>query len=72
MTWRVSTTSFDQINMVRRPDRTQWLYDLAYAQWRRAELADGKRPSPAQALPSHRLAVTPCHHRNPRAITPRD
>jgi hypothetical protein len=53
MAWNVSTTAFEDINEVRRPDRSHWLYDLAYAQWRRAELADGARDSHPQGGDSH-------------------
>eukprot|EP00959_Pyramimonas_sp_CCMP1952_P265915 5559866-Pyramimonas_sp.AAC.1 len=41
MTWRIATTRFAEINALRRPNRTAWLQDMAYAQWQRAELPAG-------------------------------
>ncbi|KAK3285546.1 hypothetical protein CYMTET_6855, partial [Cymbomonas tetramitiformis] len=41
MSWHVSASHIQEINDLPRPDRHQWLSNLAYAQWRREELGEG-------------------------------
>lgn len=42
LAWSISATSIREINNLPRPDRSGWLNDLAYAQWRREELRENK------------------------------
>ena len=41
LAWEVGTDKLDQVNEPPRPDRTQWLNDLAYANWTLEEVRDG-------------------------------
>lgn len=42
MSEAVAERSLDNIEQPRRPDRKQWVYDLAYCQWQPQEMAQGK------------------------------
>ena len=41
LAWEVGTDKLHKVNEPPRPDRTQWLYDLAYANWTLEEVRDG-------------------------------
>ena len=41
LSWDVANYSFDNINNPDMPDRTQWLNNLGYCQWREDEIARG-------------------------------
>lgn len=41
MAWPMGTNDLSQLESPPTPDRTQWLYDLAYCQWREDEVASG-------------------------------
>jgi hypothetical protein len=42
MVWEIANKTFDAIDNPQRPDRTQWLADLSYAQWTPREMREGK------------------------------
>jgi len=42
MVWDIAESDFDQINIPKHVDRTQWCNDIAYAQWHPSELRSGE------------------------------
>jgi len=42
MVYDISAHSFEKINLPDWPDRTQWGYDIAYAQWHPTEIENGE------------------------------
>jgi len=42
MAMPMGTNDLTRLESPLTPDRTQWLYDLAYCQWREDEVASGK------------------------------
>lgn len=42
LAWPVANTDFTTLGMPKRPDRTQWLNDIAYTEWTLEEIAQGK------------------------------
>ena len=42
MAWRVANRDLTYINSPKAPDREQWAYDLAYAQWNLEEMRSGE------------------------------
>jgi hypothetical protein len=41
MAWAVAGHDLAEIDSPSKPDRTQWAADLAYSQWKPAEMAEG-------------------------------
>mgnify|MGYP007000113492 len=42
LAWPVANPDFTTLGMPKRPDRTQWLNDIAYTEWTLEEIAQGK------------------------------